>query len=313
MSAVRFSMGIDMGASNVRIGVLDAAGTLIHRRRGDIRGLKADSAATLRFIRAEAEAAAADAGLAARDIGFVGLGVPGTVDDAGEGIAFAPNLAWRNVPVGKTFPGFPWAALTIVQDTRAAAFGEYLLGAGAREPVVVCITLGTGIGAGIVMDGKVYHGAFNTSGEIGHIIVEQRDGLPCSCGQSGCLETVSSGTAIVNAARRAWGGNESHPRSAEEVFQEAREGDAAARDIIARAAQCLGIGIVNLVNLLSPNVVVLSGGMCEQEDLLIAPVRDFVLRHAYSLIVGASGVRVVKAALGEDAPMIGAGMMHRAR
>jgi glucokinase len=312
VDAIRYRIGIDMGASNVRIGLLDAKGAVVGRRRADIRGLKSESAATLRFIRAEAEAVAVEVRLTPRDIGFIGLGVPGTVDDTGQGVAFAPNLGWRNVHVGKTFPGFPWAPLAIVQDTRAAAFAEYLLGAGRREAIVVCITVGTGIGGGIVMDGKVYHGAFNTSGEIGHIIIQQQDGLPCSCGQTGCLETVSSGTAIVNAARRAWGTTGDDPLSAEQVFQKARDGDAAARDIIARAARCLGVGIVNLVNLLSPNVVVLSGGMCAQEELFIEPVREFVLAHAYSLIVGTQGLRVAKAMLGEDAPMIGAGMMHQA-
>jgi glucokinase len=307
---IRYSMGIDMGASNVRVGLLDAGGALIGRRKADIREMKSDSSATLRFIRAEAEALVADARLRPRDIGFIGFGIPGTVDDSGRRVSFAPNLGWRDVSVGESFACFPDAALTLVQDARAAAFAEYLLGAGREAPVIVCITLGTGIGAGIIMNGKVFHGAFNTSGEIGHLIV-QEDGLACGCGQSGCMEVYCSGTAIMNAARRAAAGPGEEVSSAEEVFRRARDGDSAASGIISRAAHYLGIGIVNVVNLLSPNAVILSGGMCEQEDLLIRPVREFVLSHAYGLSVRTPAFRLVKAMLGEDSPMIGAGMIYK--
>ena len=311
-NTIRYSIGIDMGASNVRVGLLDAGGVLIEKRKADIRELKADNSATLRFVRAEAEAVVRDARLALPDIGFIGLGIPGTVDDSAKRISFAPNLGWRDVPVGRSFAGFPGAELTLVQDARAAAFAEYLLGAGKGDPIVACITLGTGIGLGIIVDGKVFRGAFNTSGEMGHMIV-QENGLACGCGQLGCLEAYCSGTAIMNAARLAGAGlgPGEGPRSAEEVFQKARDGNSAAGEIIGHAARCLGIGIVNLVNLLSPNAVILSGGMCEQEELFIRPVRDYVFSHAYSLSVQAPGFRIVKAILGEDAPMIGAGMIYK--
>jgi len=308
--AIRYSIGIDVGASNVRIGLLDAAGALLGKRKAVIRNMKSDSAATLRFIRSEAEAVVTDAGRAAADIGFIGLGFPGTVNDAGQSISFAPNLGWRNVRVGVHFRCFPSAALTLVQDARAAAFAEYLLGAGRGEPIVVCITLGTGIGAGIIINGKVFHGAFNTSGEIGHMIVHE-NGLACACGQSGCLEAYSSGTAIVNAARRTGKWKAEDIPNAEAVFRKGQAGDADALAVIRTAARSLGVGIVNVVNLISPNAVILSGGMCEQEELLIRPVREFVLSHGYSLSVRTPAFRVVKAVLGENSPMIGAGMIYR--
>lgn len=307
---IRYSIGIDVGASKVRIGLLDAAGSLVGKRQAVIRDMKSDSAETLRFIRCEAEAVVAEAGLAPADIGFIGLGFPGTVNDAGQSISFAPNLGWTNVQVGEHFRCFQKAALTLVQDARAAAFAEYLLGAGKGEPIVICITLGTGIGAGIIINGRVFHGAFNTSGEIGHMIV-QENGLACACGQSGCLEAYSSGTAIVNAARRAGKWKTEDIPNAEAVFRKAWKGDGEALAVIRIAAHFLGVGIVNVVNLLSPNAVILSGGMCEQEELLIGPVRDFVLAHAYSLSVRTPAFRVVKAMLGEDSPMIGAGMIYR--
>ncbi len=310
-SKIRYSVGIDVGASKVRIGLLDSRGTVLGKRTADIREKKASSAETLRFIVGEVRAVVEAAGLVPGDVGFLGMGIPGTVDDAGKRIAFAPNLGWRDVSIGEHFRSLPDAGVTLVQDGRAAAFGEYLLGAGRGESTLVCITLGTGIGAGIIIDGKVFHGGSNTAGEIGHTIV-QENGLPCKCGQSGCLEAYCSGTAIVTAARlsgKCNGGREI--RRAEEVFACAAAGDAEAGAVISRAAHYLGVGIVNVVNTLSPNAVILSGGMCGQEELLIRPVREFVQEHGYPLCVRNPAFRLVKAELGEDSPMIGAAMLYR--
>jgi glucokinase len=308
---VSFSAGIDVGASKVRIGILDSEGRLLVRRTADIRDRRGESAAALEFIRGETAAAVREAGLPPEKIDFIGLGFPGTVDEAGQSIDFAPNLGWRNVAVAPHFRGFSRASLGLIQDARAAAFGEYLLGSGRGTRVLVCITLGTGIGAGIVMDGRIYHGSFNTAGEVGHMLVEE-DGLACACGRSGCLEAYSSGTAIVKAARqwKRWNGGPAL-QEAVEVFRLAADGDAEARALVARAGRFLGLGIVNVVNLLSPDAVIISGGMCGQEELLLSPVRQYVLAHAYALSVREGRFRLVRAELGEDAPMIGAGMIYR--
>lgn len=311
LKAIRYSIGIDVGASNLRVGILDAGGGLLGKRKADIREMKHSSDATMEFIRREAEGAVQAAGLRPVDIGFIGLGFPGTVDDARQSISFAPNLGWRDVHVDRYFRAFPAAGIALVQDARAAAFAEYLLGAGKGEPVLVCITLGTGVGGGIVINGKMFHGGLNTAGEIGHMLV-QENGLTCACGKSGCLEAYCSGTAIVNAARHLLGLRQGGGvSSAEQVFLLARDGDVDCLEVIRRSAHYLGIGIVNVVNLLSPNSIVLSGGMCEQEELLIRPVREFVLAHAYALSVRSPPFRIGKASLGEDSPMIGAGMMYR--
>ena len=142
----------------------------------------------------------------------------------------------------------------------------------------------------------------------------QENGLACACGKSGCLEAYCSGTAIVNAARQLLTlGRGTGVSGATDVFRLAQGGDADCLEVIRRSAHYLGIGIVNVVNLLSPSSVVLSGGMCEQEDLLIRPVREFVLAHAYALCVRSPGFRIGRAFLGEDSPMIGAGMMYRGK
>jgi glucokinase len=293
------SVGIDLGATKANIGVLDGSGTIVARTRVDIRDRKTESGETLRLICGEVDRLLAATGLSPAAVGFIGMGVPGTVDSTREKVVYAPNLFWQDVDTGEVFQRHLGKRAVLVQDTRAAAFAEYLLGAGAGERVVVCITLGTGIGAGIVIDGRMFGGGFNSAGELGHVIVEENGG-PCSCGQAGCLEVYSSGTGISRAAQGM---------NAEGVFARAAAGEEWARRIIDSAVRHLGMGIVNIVNLLSPNVVILSGGMCRQEELLIAPVRQYVLRRAHP--VAARALRIEKARLGEDAPMVGAALLYR--
>jgi glucokinase len=305
---IRHSIGIDVGASKVNIGVLDGAGNLLARSRVEI-GDRNDSGGTIERICREAAEVTRRAGIPNEAIDFIGMGIPGTVEAATRRVLFAPNLGWSDVEVGELFRRDFGLEVELVQDARAAALAEYLLGAGKGEPVVICVTLGSGIGAGIIIDGRIYGGGFGTAGELGHSIV-QADGLPCGCGRRGCLEAYASGTAIAKASARGPGGAEGAER-AEAVFKKAEAGDPAAMDIVGTAARYLGIGIVNAVNLLSPNVVIFSGGMCEQEELFIRPVRDFVLKNAYSIAVAERAFRIVKAALGEDAPMIGAGLLYK--
>ncbi|HVP17475.1 MAG TPA: ROK family protein [Spirochaetia bacterium] len=306
----RASVGIDLGASKANIGVLDDSGTILAKARLDIRARKRDTSGTAELICAEAARIMAEAGVGPADVGFIGMGVPGTIDPNANLIVFAPNLGWRDVSVDSVFEKLLGRRPVLVQDARAAALAEYLQGAGVGAQVAVCLTLGTGIGCGIIMGGRIYGGAFNTAGEIGHVVVEQ-DGEPCQCGQRGCLEAYASGTAIVRAARNveAWSGRGSIDK-AEVVFERAAAGDLEARRIIDRAVRYLGMGIVSIVNMLSPDVVIISGGMCEQEALLVSPVREYVTRRAYGAAVRPGAFRLEKARLGEDAPMIGAALLY---
>ena len=308
---INYSIGIDIGASKASIGLLDKSGNILGRSRLDIRNTRSDSTKTIDVIRREVVKVVEASGLGISLIDFIGIGVPGTVDASAERVLLAPNLGWENVNVNHSFRDHFQADVRLVQDGRAAALAEYLLGAGTGAPVIICVTLGTGIGSGIIIDGKIFNGAFNTAGEVGHIIV-QENGFPCECGKFGCLETYSSGTAIVKAANQKRSANgQEDVTSAEEVFEKAREGDRDSLDVISLAAQRLGIAIANIVNVLSPNRVIFSGGMCVQEALFIAPVREYVARHAYSIAVNNPSFQLVKARLGEDAPMIGAGMLYK--
>jgi glucokinase len=308
---VNASLGIDLGASKAIIGALDAAGNILSKSKVDIRGCAGDSGKVLPLVAAEAARVCAAAGLSLSDIGFIGMGVPGTVDREKNRVIYAPNLDWHDVEVDPVMRGRLGQSAVLVQDSWAGALAEYLRGAARGHRVVACITLGTGIGTGIIIDGKIYHGAYNALGETGHLVVED-DGEPCGCGRRGCVEAYASGRGIVRAARavQAWSDRESI-HDAEVVFQRAAAGDPEARRIIDSAVRHLGMGIVNTINVLGPGIVVLSGGMCTQEELLVAPVRDYVMRRAYTTILAGGALRIVTALLGEEAPMIGAALLYK--
>jgi glucokinase len=306
--AGHYSIGIDLGASKAIIGLLDATGEVVRKSRLDMREKRGDRVVTIELIFKEAERLLHGLGIGLGDIGFIGMGVPGTVDREGRQILLAPNLGWKDFRVHDLVYERFKVHVRLIQDGSAAALAEYLHGTGKGESVIICVTMGTGIGSGIIIDGKIYSGAFNTAGEIGHVVV-QEDGIQCGCGQRGCLETYASGTAIMKAAGKLEGG--SGIDGAKMVFDRARDGDGEAARIIRDAARYLGSALVNVVNMLSPNVVVISGGMCEQEELLLRPVQDYVMRKAYPLAIRNETFRVVKASLGEDAPMIGAGSLYK--
>jgi glucokinase len=310
-ASITASLVIDLGGTKAIIGVLDASGAVIAKTKIDIRGCKGNCGEMLELICGEAAGVLSAAGMTARDIGFIGMGVPGTVDAATNRVIFAPNLAWHDVEVEQVLQRHFGQRAILVQDCRAAALAESLLGVARGERITACVTLGTGIGCGIVIDGRIYHGAFNAMGELGHIIVEE-NGEPCACGRWGCLEAYASGLAIVREARKvpSWGDRQRIDK-AEIVFQRAAAGDADALRIIQGVVRHLGMGLVNLVDIVGPGIVVLSGGMCSQEELLIRPVKEYVMRRAYPTILGAGALRLEKALLGEDAPMIGAGLLYK--
>jgi glucokinase len=249
------------------------------------------------------------------DLKSIGFGVPGTVDPESGIVIFAPNLKWRDFELVKHVHQVFEVPICITQDTRAAAWAEFLIGAGRGFSSVASVTLGTGIGCGMVLNGSIFHGALNTAGEFGHMIVEL-NGKPCNCGRRGCLEAHAGGLAIVHDARRLIDGisllvqKDMADIGVEDVFRLALEGHTQAREITDRVVNYLGMGLVNLINLTSIELVTISGGISNApDDLLMNPLLKFVQARAYELV--AAKVRVCKSSLGEDAPMIGAALLHR--
>lgn len=315
MGVRKYSVGVDIGGTNIKFGIFDATGKLLLQKKA-ATDPERGSDAVLSAVTQQIHSMLAALSLRADDLTGIGLGVPGTADSVTGTVVYAPNLFWKNVPVATAIQSSFGVPLFIAQDTRAAAWAEYLVGSGQGCRGLAAVTLGTGIGCGMVMDGKIFHGALNTAGEFGHQIVEL-DGELCNCGRSGCLEAHAGGLAIVRQAKKRIPhlgtllGKDPAAISVADVFQLAQQGNPPARQLTENVVRSIGIGMVNLINLTSVERICISGGISNAPaELLMEPLTAFVRERAYQAI--SSRVQISKSALDEDAPLIGAALLHRA-
>jgi glucokinase len=248
------------------------------------------------------------------DVLAVGVGAAGLVDASGGVLRFAPNLAWRDVPIAARMRDSVGLPCQVDNDANVAAYGEYRFGAGRGYRHMLLVTVGTGIGGGIVSDGRLFRGAHGFAAEIGHIIVEP-GGPVCGCGNRGCWEQVAAGRAIDrmgelearehDSTLRRLAGGDPGKVGGSLVAQAASLGDAAARGIFAEVGRRLGQGIAGLVNVLDPQIVVVGGGGGLAGDLLLDPARE-AFREAVEGPDYRPGVPIVAAELGNDAGAVGA-------
>ena len=250
----------------------------------------------------------------AKEIVGIGFGIPGLLDIENGIVVFSNNLRWENLPIADLFHKRLPYPIRIANDANVAAFGEARFGAGKGVPYVVMLTLGTGVGGGIVLDGKLYEGNEGKGAEMGHIVM-QFEGRPCTCGRKGCLEAYASATAIINDTKKAM---EEHPESlmhkvAEELgkvdgrvaFKAARQGDPVALGVVDQYVYFLSEGIMNYCNIFRPNVVILSGGIANEGDYLFDKINTYLKLHQYGY-PKSPVVKVVPAKLGYDSGKIGA-------
>lgn len=300
------AIGIDAGGTKTAAVLVERDGTVLAR---EVRHTPAqDEQATLETMVATAKA------VATPEAAGVGVAAAGMVDLDGV-VRYAPNLAWRDEPLA----AFVGAALGLPgvaeNDVNAAAWGEFRHGAGRGSSHMLMVSVGTGIGGGIVLGGALYRGANGFASEIGHIVVEP-DGPLCGCGNHGCWEQVASGTALTRDGKHA---AERHPESelamlaggdaaavtGAMVTQAARDGDPVSAAIFVGVGYRLGVGIAGLVNVLDPELVVIGGGVSEAGDLLLEPARD-AFRRSVEAPDRRPEVPIVQAALGADSAAIGA-------
>lgn len=254
------------------------------------------------------------AGATADRVAALGVGVPGWLDPAKGFLFFAPNLGWKDVPLGKILGERLGLPVFLDNDANLAALGEYAFGAGRGAEHMVYITVSTGVGGGIILNGGVYHGAAGTAGEMGHVTVAP-DGPRCRCGNQGCLEAVASGTAMAMRARAlvdegrgagilAAAGGRREAVSARAVAEAAAAGDAEALVILRDAGRYLGIAVAWVINMLNPAAVVLGGGAMQSG----APLWDAMLEEVRlrSLETSLAAARIERAALGGDSGVMGA-------
>ncbi|MFL5736935.1 MAG: ROK family protein [Actinomycetota bacterium] len=301
------AIGLDVGGTKIAAVRIDERGRVLDR---SLDSTPAESAeATVAATVACAER------LATPRVGAVGIGAAGMIDAETGTLRFAPNLAWRDVRLAGEVSGKLGLPCIVDNDANTAAWGEFRFGAGRDAHDMLLVTVGTGIGGGVVSGGRLFRGAHGFAAEIGHIIVEPGGPL-CGCGNHGCWEQVASGRAIDRLAGAAVKGDPSTPFAnrfggdpararGEAITEAARDGDATALEIFRRVGSRLGEGIAGLVNVLDSEIVVAGGGAMDAGDFLLEPAR---LRFAETVEAAdaRADVPIVAAELGKEAGAIGA-------
>ncbi|GAA1912294.1 ROK family glucokinase [Nocardioides lentus] len=313
----RAACGIDIGGTKIAGGLVAADGTLLRQERRT-----SPATDTVAIERTVADLVAELA--AGHDVCAVGVGAAGFVDKAGDEVMFAPNLAWRDEPMRRDLEQLTGLPVVIENDANAAAWGEFTFGAASDTDDLVMLTLGTGVGGGIVLDGELYRGGFGVAAELGHLRIE-RGGRPCGCGNLGCLEQYASGTALVRGTRAAAAegapGSEALVSAAggdpmlitgPMVTEAAQAGDPFAVERLADMGRWLGEGVAVVAAVLDPAVVVVGGGVAAAGELVLTPARE-VLAAQLTGRGYRPQLELRTAVLGGEAGMIGAADLARRR
>ncbi|MEA3345942.1 MAG: ROK family protein [Chloroflexota bacterium] len=311
-------IGVDLGGKTLAAAAVDtASGRVLGRHEVSTLAKEGPEAVIARMAEL-IETVMAAAGLAREQIGGVGIGVPGVLDMERGLTLFLPNLpgTWPQVPLKAAIEAKVGLPTSLLNDVRAFTLGEKTFGAGRDLDDIVCLAVGTGIGGGIVIDGQLHLGIGGTAGEVGHQIIDPY-GPPCGCGSRGCLEAFASGPAITAMALKAiaqgvttriaemveYDLNQVNP---ELIARAAKEGDPVARDIYERTGFYLGIGVANLITILSPQMVIIGGGVAQAGELLFEPIRRTVRERVH--VTPLDQVQIVPAQLGTDAGLVGAAL-----
>ncbi|MGH3354890.1 MAG: ROK family glucokinase [Nocardioidaceae bacterium] len=309
------SIGVDIGGTKIAAGVVDEDGRIVEqaRRESPAKDTKAMGAAIADAVGALREEYTVEG---------VGLGAAGFVDAGRSTVLFAPNLAWRDEPLKAELQSHVDLPVVVENDANAAAWGEFQFGAGHDVDDLLLVTVGTGVGGGLVLDGELYRGAFGVAAEIGHIRV-MPGGHLCGCGNRGCWEQYGSGTAMMRevhevaragsplaAALLDRAGGEVEDITGQMVTKAAQEGDGFAIEMLTETGRWLGEGIATLAAVLDPALVALGGGVAEAGDLLLDPVRD-AFRKSLTGRRHRPELEIRTARLGNSAGLIGAADLAR--
>ncbi|MGH7602414.1 MAG: ROK family protein [Gemmatimonadaceae bacterium] len=315
----RYIVGVDLGGTNIVAGAMPVDGSreIAMQTRPTLAEGGAGSvveriAAMIEKVISETMA---ETGAQRGDFLGVGIGSPGPLDRENGIVIITPNLGWKNFPLRDEISSRVHLEATLDNDANCATLGEFWCGAAVGGRNVVGMTLGTGIGGGLILEGKLYHGASDVAGEIGHTTIDL-NGRRCKCGNYGCLEAYASGPAIAERAKEAVLGDETESIllslvggdlkkiSAQTVYEAAKRGDTLATEVVRETGRILGAGVSNLLNIFNPDVVVMAGGVTQAGDELFKPLRAEVKRRAFKPAVEAC--RIVAGALPLSAGVVGA-------
>ena len=311
-----FTIGIDLGGTNIVAAVVDEKYNIIAKAKTPTA---VPRSAELIFddIAKVCKEAVEKAGLTMNDISSVGLGTPGTVNSDGV-IEFANNLNFDNVPAkDMIIERLGDKPVYVANDANCAALGEAYAGCGNGAKNFIAVTLGTGVGSGVIIDGKIVTGVNNAGGECGHMVIVV-DGEACTCGRHGCWEAYASATALINQTKKAmeqYPDSVMHQLAKEEgkvsgktAFDAMRRGDIAGIKVVDQYIKYVACGIINLVNALQPEIICVGGGICNQGETLLRPLRRYIEAERYS-VYSKIQTKILKAELGNDAGIIGAAIL----
>ena len=307
-------IGIDVGGTNVKLALVSPEGKIIYSNSIPTHA-EMGYEYTVNNIKEAIRDLLKETDSKPENIQGIGFGFPGQVDYKSGIVRLAPNIpGWVDVPIAKMIEEEFHIPTRVDNDVRTATLGELNYGAGVGCENLVCITVGTGIGSGIVLNGKLVRGANNAAGELGHIKLNMQGGPLCGCGDRGCLEAYASGPSIVAMAEEyIRGGKSTKYRELANpditpyiVAVAAKEGDPVARQIFRIMGEYIGMGLTSVVNLLNPEKIIIGGGVAESGDILLEPIRETIAKRAMTI---QRQVEIVPAQLGNTAGVIGASLL----
>ena len=307
-----YAIGIDVGGTNLKAGLVNEKGEILSVSRTPLHFTTAEDLA--KVLADLARQVMGD--LSPDAIDHVGIGIPGAVQ--GGNILFTANIPMKDVPLKTLFQKHLNLPVTLANDADCAAAGEYLFGAGKGTQDFIIVTLGTGVGGGLILGGRLHTGKC-CAGEVGHMVIDL-GGQPCGCGRAGCWESYASATGLIRMGEEAAA---AHPDSllnqisreigglnGKSIFSAADQGDPVALAVTAQFVKYLAVGVTNLVNILQPDVLAIGGGVAGAPDhLLLTPLQNYVHEYCYGRHVG-HYPKVVKAQMGNDAGIVGAALIH---
>lgn len=319
-----YTLGVDLGGTNIAIGlcnenlqIIDKGSVPTHAERDGELIVKDMAALAMDITRRN--------NLTPEDIEYVGIAAPGSVNSDTGTVEYSNNIKMSNFPISDIFKKYyPAKAVYIANDANAAALGEALAGCGKDYPSLVMITLGTGVGGGVIIDGKIYAGGVNFSGaELGHTVIE-RGGRQCTCGRRGCWEAYSSASALTAMTKEKMHElklksipsllfdeeAKSGKVSARTAFNAMKRGDVYGKELVSTYIEYLAIGITNMINVFQPHVLCIGGGVCNEKENLTVPLIKLIDREQYTRDSDKKTM-VVTATLGNDAGIIGAAGLGR--
>lgn len=314
---MNYFIGIDLGGTNIKVGLVNEKGEILHKDRMKTNARR-DQLEIVADMGKLAKKAMEDSGVQADLVAAIGVGSPGTPDNETGRLIYANNLPFSNLPMRSEIRKILDLPVYIGNDANVAALAESIVGGAKGASFAVAITLGTGVGSGVVLNRRIYSG-FNDAGcELGHTVV-RAGGVMCTCGRAGCFEAYASASALVRETERAARENPQsllHSLIAENggkadgrtAFIGMRKNDKAAAKVVEQYIEMLAEGLANVINSYMPEVIVIGGGVCNEGDALLMPVRERAIAKAY-LAPGVAVPKIELATMGNDAGMVGAAMM----